>query len=163
MTDTQSLFMRALVSDGPAADRAKQMELYGWLVGDWTMTAITYPDGGPPRNGTGEIYFRWVLEGRAIQDVWILHGSFYGTTLRIYDPGLDAWHILWSDPVRQYYSRQLGRRQGNDIVQLGTQDGVIRRWRFTDIRPDSFRWLGEVSADEGKTWRLDSDYRATRI
>ena len=163
MTEAHSHFTGALLSDGPAADRAPQMELYGWLVGDWTMTAVTYPREGPPRNGTGEIYFRWVLEGRAIQDVWILHGSFYGTTLRIYDPGLDAWHILWSDPVRQYYSRQLGRRQGNDIVQLGTQDGVTRRWSFTDIRPDSFRWLGEVSTDEGKTWRLDSDYRATRV
>jgi len=48
----------------------------------------------------GEIHAGWVLQGRAIQDVWIFPGAFYGTTLRVYDPGLDAWHILWSDPVK---------------------------------------------------------------
>jgi hypothetical protein len=41
---------------------------------------------------------------------------FYGTTLRVYDPGIDGWHILWSDPLRQFYSRQVGRALGPDIV-----------------------------------------------
>ncbi len=75
-----------------------------------------------------------MLEGRAIQDVWILPGVFYGTTLRVYDPGLDAWHILWSDPLRQYYTRQIGRAHGADIVQEGTNDaGDAIRWSFTEI------------------------------
>ena len=77
-----------------------------------------------------------MLEGRAIQDVWILPGVFYGTTLRVYDPALDAWHILWSDPLKQYYMRQIGRARGNDIVQEGkTDDGVAARWSFTEITP----------------------------
>ncbi|HVV78349.1 MAG TPA: hypothetical protein VHD59_01890, partial [Pseudolabrys sp.] len=79
-------FMRALHSDGPAADRAKGLELYGWLIGDWTMTAALHE--GTTHSGGGEIHFGWVLEGRAIQDVWILYGAFYGTTLRVYDPAL---------------------------------------------------------------------------
>jgi hypothetical protein len=160
-------FMRALHSDAPAADRAEHVGLYGWLIGDWTMTTITHRDDGTVHNGTGEIHFGWVLEGRAIQDVWVLHGIFYGTTLRVYDPALDAWHILWSDPVRQYYTRQIGRKQGNDIVQVGTQVGthgdLTLRWTFTDITADSFRWVGERSTDGGKTWALQSDYRATRV
>jgi hypothetical protein len=160
---TQSGFMRALHSAGPAADRAKGLELYGRFIGDWTMTTVTYRDDGSIHNGTGEIHFGWVLEGRAIQDVWILHGIFYGTTLRVYDPGLDAWHILWSDPVRQYYTRQVGRRQGDDIVQVGTLGDVTLRWSFSEIKPDSFRWRGERSWDDGKTWKLQSDYRATRV
>lgn len=49
-------------------------------------------------------------------------GDYYGTTLRVYDPGLDAWHILWSDPLTQTYQRQLGRARGNDIVQEGRDD-----------------------------------------
>ena len=68
-----------------------------------------YLDDGTPHRGLGEIHFGWVLEGRAIQDVWILPGVFYGKTLRIYDPGIDAWHILWSDPVMQFYTRQIYR------------------------------------------------------
>ena len=88
-----------------------------------------------------------MLEGRAIQDVWILPGVFYGTTLRVYDPGIDAWHILWSDPVRQFYTRQIGRARGSDIVQLGKNDaGEAVRWSFTEITPDSFRWTRRTFA-----------------
>ena len=155
--------MRALHSAAPAPDRAKQLELYGWLIGDWTMTTTTQLDDGTIHNGTGEIHFGWVLQGRAIQDVWILPGIYYGTTLRVYDPALDAWHIVWSDPLRNFYTRQIGRKQGNDIVQVGTLGNLTLRWTFTDITPDSFRWVGERSADGGKTWALQSDYRARRI
>ena len=114
--------------------------------------------------GVGTINFAWVLEGRAIQDVWVLPGVFHGTTLRIYDPGLDAWHILWSDPLRQYYSQQIGRGRGDDIVQLGTTgSGETVRWSFTEIADDSFRWLGEISTDGGETWRLQAEFRARRV
>ena len=115
-------FDTALHADGPAADRAGKMQLYGWLIGNWEMDATVHADDGTTHKGQGQIHFAWVLEGRAIQDVWILPGVFYGSTLRVYDPGLDAWQILWSDPVRQYYTRQLGRARGRDIVQEGKND-----------------------------------------
>jgi hypothetical protein len=104
-----------------------------------------------------------VLEGRAIQDVWILPGVFHGTTLRVYDPRSNAWHILWSDPLHQYYSRQVGRPEGRDIVQIGRNDsGELTRWSFRDITPDSFRWLGERSTDDGATWQLQAEFHARR-
>ena len=93
---TTNSFIGALQSSGPAPDRADKMKLYGWLIGQWTMDAVIHRDDGSHHRGPGEIHFAWVLEGRAIQDVWILPGVFYGTTLRVYDPGIDAWHILWS-------------------------------------------------------------------
>ena len=95
-------------------------------------------DDGTTYKNAGEIHFAWALEGRAIQDVWIFPGAFYGTTLRVYDPALDAWHILWSDPLKQYYTRQIGRARGKDIVQDGIlENGDAVRWSFTDIAPDS--------------------------
>ncbi|HET9618035.1 MAG TPA: hypothetical protein VFP74_12785 [Pseudolabrys sp.] len=163
MTDTSG-FVRSLVSGRPAADRADKMGLYGWLIGDWVFGATVHLDDGTTHEGKGEIHFVWALDGRAIQDVWILPGAFYGTTLRVYDPALDAWHILWSDPVKQYYTRQLGRARGRDIVQEGTTgEGVPVRWSFTEITPDSFRWRGERSLDGGKTWHLQADFRARRV
>jgi len=163
MRSTDSSLARLSFSNGPASDRAEKMGLYGWLVGDWTMDAIMHaPDGGTHER-RGEISFAWVLEGRAIQDVWVLPDFFYGTTLRVYDPGIDAWHILWSDPLRQFYGRQIGRAHGSDIVQLGkSDDGNDTRWSFADITPDSFRWLGEVSTDGGTTWRLRAEFRCRR-
>jgi hypothetical protein len=156
-------FIDALRADGPAPDRAGKMALYGWLVGDWEMDAIVYRDDDTTHQGRGEIHFAWALEGRAIQDVWILPGVFYGTTLRVYDPDLDAWHILWSDPLKQYYTRQIGRACGPDIVQEGRlDDGAMIRWSFTEITPESFRWLGERSLDEGATWQAQAEFRARR-
>jgi hypothetical protein len=156
-------FITALSAGGPAADRMDQLALYGWLVGSWEMDAVVHRDDGSRHEGRGEIHFGWVLDGRAIQDVWILPGVFHGTTLRVYDPGLDAWHILWSDPLRQFYSRQIGRAEGADIVQIGrTDSGEMTRWSFRDITPDSFRWFGERSSDEGATWQLQAEFHARR-
>jgi hypothetical protein len=161
---TGSSLVELLLADGPAPDRADKMSLYGWLIGAWEMDATVHLDDGRKHTGRGEIRFGWALEGRAIQDVWILPGVFYGTTLRIYDPGIDAWHIIWSDPVRQYYSRQIGRARGADIVQVGKTDtGVPTRWSFTDITPDSFRWLGERSLDGEASWQLQAEFLARRV
>jgi hypothetical protein len=167
-------FADALHAAGPATDRADKMSLYGWLIGRWDMDFVIHPEGGAPQTGRGEIHFGWVLEGRAIQDVWIVPAraqrrpdmafmGFYGTTLRVYDPGLDAWHILWIDPVMQSYTRQIGRARGRDIVQEGTNDAGHRlRWSFTEITPDSFHWLGERSLDDGASWLLQAEFFARR-
>jgi hypothetical protein len=156
-------FAQALHADHPASDRASRMALYAWLIGRWEMNTVVHADDATTHRGHGEIYADWVLDGRAIQDVWILPGFFYGTTLRIYDPGLDAWHILWSDPLKQYYARQIGRARGKDIVQEGRDDtGDATRWTFTDIMPNAFQWRGERSRDGGASWRLRAEFSVRR-
>ena len=160
----KNCFVTALHRSGPATDRVEKMMLYGRFIGSWSMAATVYPDDGSRHEAPGEIHFGWVLEGRAIQDVWILPGVFYGTTLRIYDPALDAWHVLWSDPLRQFYARQIGRAEGNDVVQYGGNDaGDTLRWSFTEIADDSFRWTGERSLDGRKNWHLQADFLARRM
>lgn len=160
---TAQSFPEALHTEGPAADRAARMNLYGRFIGDWTMNGVVHFDDGREHRASGEIHFGWVLEGRAIQDVWAFPEVFYGTTLRVYDPALDAWHILWSDPMRQFYSRQIGRADGDDIVQIGKNDaGETLRWRFTEITADSFHWIGERSRDDGKSFSLQAEYFARR-
>jgi hypothetical protein len=158
-------FADALQANGPAADRAARMDLYAWLIGSWTFDAVVHLDNGARHDGKGEIHFAWVLEGRAIQDVWILPGLFHGTTLRVYDPTRDAWHIIWSDPLRQVYRRQIGRAHGSEILQEGRDDaGVLMRWRFVDIdaTKNSFRWLGERAPD-GQTWQRQAEFWARRV
>jgi hypothetical protein len=175
-------FMEALHSNGPASDRADKMGLYGWLIGGWEMD-VQVPQSGPNGangaryEGKGEVHFGWVLEGRAIQDVWItpprglrdgpvgVAANFYGSTFRIYDPGLDAWHIFWLDPVKQFYSRMLGRAAGTDIEQLTVNETPLRRWRFSDITPSSFHWTADVDegADGVVKWRRHVEFFARRI
>jgi hypothetical protein len=173
-----SSFVDVLHSRGPAPDRADKMALYGRFVGDWEADLIAYEPDGTRHAGRAEIHFGWVLEGRAIQDVWMVPplaertadtpampvaGNWYGTTLRVYDPELDAWHIFWNDPVMQQFTRQLGRAVGADIVQEGQDGAVMRRWSFTEIKADSFHWKGEVSSDGGVTWGLQIEVFARRV
>jgi hypothetical protein len=155
-------FEHALLAPGPAADRADRMALYAWLIGRWTFDAVVFLESGKHYEGRGEIHAAWALEGRAIQDVWILPQMFYGSTLRVYDPNLDAWHILWSDPLRQLYRRQIGRARDGGIVQEGRDDsGVLTRWRFVDMKNDSFRWLGERAPD-GENWHREAEFSVRR-
>jgi hypothetical protein len=158
----QQSLINALHSPGPAHDRADRMGLYAFLIGRWEVDAIMYADDGTKSTGRGEVHAGWVLEGRAIQDVWILPGVFYGTTLRIYDPALDAWRILWSDPATNFFTQQIGRAQGSNIVQTGPDPrGGTMRWIFSEIQPDAFSWAGERAADS-VTWRREVDIRARR-
>jgi len=174
---TGSALLDALGADSPATDRAGKMDLYGRFVGSWSLDVTQFSDDGTPRRRSGEWHFGWALEGRAVQDVWIVpprgelrcgdaatHVNSYGTTLRVYDPDIDAWRIQWTEPVTRNFLQMIGREQDGEIVQIGTRaDGRLARWRFTQIKQDSFRWLGEVSADQGANWRLVTDFTAVRM
>ncbi|MBS0214293.1 MAG: hypothetical protein JSR63_01050 [Proteobacteria bacterium] len=168
-------FSHALLAPGPAAAFGEKLALYAFLIGSWEYDAIYHFDPEHPRHTSGEIHASWVLEGRAIQDVWIvpgLHlpraatpepGDYYGTTLRVYDPVLDAWHILWSDPLTRTFRRQLGRACDSGIVQEGDDgDGTRSRWSFSEITGNAFRWTGEYSTDDGAHWTLLADFHAQR-
>jgi hypothetical protein len=57
----------------------------------------------------------------------------------------------------------IGRKEGDNVVQLGkgTGDNLIR-WSFREISPDAFLWSGEISSDQGKTWRTNVEFKARR-
>ena len=172
-----SSFAHVLHADGPDPARAAKLGLFAFLIGRWDMDVTTFPDDGTTHHGRGEIHAGWVLQGRAIQDVWMIPrlaerrsvpgplpgaGNWYGTTLRIYDAALDAWRILWSDPVTGFFSRQIGRAEGSDIVQTGPDPrGGTMRWTFSDITLDSFHWTGERAADD-HDWHREVVIRARR-
>jgi hypothetical protein len=172
-----SSFAQALHADGPDMARSPELKLYSWIVGRWEMDVTTILEDGTTHRGRGEIHAGWVLQGRAIQDVWMIPrlqdrqsgieplpgaGNWYGTTLRIYDPGLDAWRIAWSDPATNFFTQQIGRAQGADIVQTGPDPrGGSMRWVFSEIQPDSFHWTAERAPDD-RTWRREVDIRARR-
>lgn len=164
-----SPFLTALVAEGPNPERAEAMMLYGRFVGSWEMETVIHQVDGSTQRVSGEILFDWVLEGRAIQDLWIrpkrpAPSTMYGTTLRVFDPLIDGWHIIWSDPLNQDYSRQIGRAVGEDIVQIGEDPhGTKTRWRFTEITTDSFHWIGEERVSDEDPWRITYEHFARRM
>ncbi len=170
-------FRAVLAARGRSPEIPESADAYGWLVGSWELDALHYWGVDvAARRIKGEAHFGWVLEGRAVQDVWIMpqrsEGSpdldrtmnMYGTTLRVWDPSIHAWRITWINPAGDHREQQIGRWSGKDVVQIGARsDGTPTRWRFTEITPDSFHWLGEALQPDGKTWRLEGEFRAKRM
>jgi hypothetical protein len=170
-------FARVLISPGPSPQiPASGVEAYNWLIGDWEADVYDYGPGGSKHVSKGEWHFSWVLEGRAIQDVWVVprrsdrnpntpaNNNRYGTSIRIYDPKIDAWRVFWFNPITSDRTELVGRKVGNTIVQQSVaEDGSFTRWSFEDITTSSFTWRGEFSTDGGRTWQLDAEFFAHRI
>jgi len=173
---TAPAFASFLVAAARSPELADTSDLYGWLVGSWGLEVRWYAGADVAGLGlTGELHADRILEGRGIQDVWIMPRrvdrvgprdpvrNMYGTTLRIWDPAIEAWRITWINPARNYTEQQVGRPRGNDIVQLGTRaNGTLTRWSFLERAPGSFRWIGDVLEPDGLTWRREGEFVATR-
>jgi len=158
----------ALLADGPAAQYRQKLMLFGQFVGDWDFQGVEYHADGSRVTDKGEIEFAWVLGGRAVQDVWIEtersdgHVKTYGTTIRVYDPKIDGWRIIWVDPPTGSTQTLIGHKMGDQIVLEGKDpDGVAIRWIFSEIQPDSFHWRGERLA--GASWRVYEECFPHRI
>ena len=171
-----STFAQGLISKGPIQENQKELMLYGQFVGDWIADTIEYLEDGNIKYSKWDIRFDWVLEGRAIQDLWISplrdkdevnldkEGNRYSTTLRIYDPNISGWHIIWVNPPSGIIVHQTGRLIGNEIVQIGEVDkfGHQTRWVYRDITHNSFRWCNEKTYDNGNSWKLLQEMNAKR-
>ena len=166
--------IEALHVAGPAGALADRLSLFGQFVGSWYLEWTGAGTDAQPATMTGELHFGWVLGGRAVQDIWIVPGrgapgegrpplGFHGSTIRFYDPAIDAWRSTWIEPVNGRVRRFIGRRDDDGIVLLSDEDDPQLRWRFTDITPDSFRWRAETSRDGGTTWKFDEEMHATRV
>jgi hypothetical protein len=173
----QESFLTVLPAEGRASDIPETADVYGWVIGSWELDVVHYRAVDVSARGMkAEAHFAWVLEGRGVQDVWIMpprdgrtdgldkNMNMYGTTLRIWDPSIQAWRITWINPAGNHVEQQIGRRVGRDIVQLGLRfDGTPTRWRFTEITPDSFHWIGDSLQVDGRTWTLEGEFLARRM
>jgi len=78
-----------------------------------------------------------------------------GTTVRFYDPKIDAWHSVWISPNQGVVKTFVARQLGDEIVLEGKNvDGHPMKWIFSNITTEAFRWRSEETQDNGKTWTL---------
>ncbi len=173
---TAERMLDVLGADGPHPDHADALMLYGRFVGAWEGRVVVTRRDGTRREESCEVFFGWVLEGRAVQDIWIgpargdrddpsrdARLDTYGTTIRVYDPEHDVWHITWIEPGSQSCRHMTGGPRGDDIVQEYREaDGTLWQWLFTDITPDAFRWVARESSDDGASWQVRNEFSLRR-
>jgi hypothetical protein len=172
----QQAFIEALVSRQRAPELADVDDLFGFLIGSWSLEAVIHGPNGETRSSRGEVHASWVLEGRAIQDLFIFprredraaglpsRGDRYATTLRTYDRTLDAWRVRFINPAAEETNAELvARRRGPGIEMEGElADGTPIRWRYVSVTPGSFHYTAEKLGSDGESWVLYLELLGTR-
>lgn len=174
-----------LNSAAPDPALAEKLKLFGQFIGDWEFDLVSIQDDGKRVKGGGQWHFGWVLDGRAIQDVWIARDdtsrpdapiSEWGSTTRFYDAKTDTWRVVWAGPRRGSLMAFVAKQLNDEIVmevdyvqalpRMNPADGPpIHRgqWIFDQIKPSSFHWRSVISHDGGKTWQLTSEMFVRRV
>jgi hypothetical protein len=146
----------------PHPSLGDQAKVFGRFIGTWDGEYTEFSNDGKVTRSSGEWVFGWVMDGRAIQDLFVIHPSaarnerYMGTTLRYFDAKSGTWNVTFIDPENDAIETLTGGAVGEDriVVLSANADGKQRRWSLVDIRPDSWVFRDEASRDGGKTWRL---------
>jgi hypothetical protein len=161
-----------LLAGPPTGMDAEELALFGQFTGSWDLEVCWYDAGSLARRSRGEWHFGWILEGRAIQDVWIVPpldeggqaGAYeYGTSIRFYDAAAGLWHSTWHGPVQASLRQFTARATHDGIILEGEQiDGREIRWRFLEITSETFSWRFEQRTADGSAWRLLQSFECRR-
>lgn len=171
VTNSSSDLVTALKSAAPHSSLADHTRAIDRLVGAWDVEYTDFAKDGKIRHRTGALLFGWVLDGRVMQDLWIVDPSTTGkerevyTDLFYFDPKSETWHVASIDPYAASVATFAGGAVGDDRIVLDSHDLVpneARRWSFNDIGMNSLVFRDEASSDGGKTWKLKSEYHMKR-
>jgi len=167
--DPRQQMVAVLSASGPHPSLGDQARIWDRFVGTWDCDFGFYLEDGSVRHSPGELEFGWVLDGRAIQDLWITYPKQgekergIGTSIRFFDDKSKTWRVVFVNPKYGALLSVQGGVEGDRIVLRGQDaDGDQLRWSFNDIKDDSFTWRGEKSRDGGKTWRLEEEHHMRR-
>ena len=171
-SSSSTLFVQSLISEAAHKDIPGEHRIFAPFIGDWDLIVSWFDEAGKlSRRERGEWHFSWILEGRAIQDIWIVppraertaRGDLYeyGTSLRFFDAKLKAWQSTWIGPMHGVVGTFTARQIGDRVVLETTEGAVPRmRWSFGDIEKDSFTWRNELWTASG--WHIQQTFAAKR-
>jgi hypothetical protein len=168
-SDPRRDMIKALGASSPHPSLGEEARVFDRLVGTWDCDYGFFLEDGSVRHKKGELLLGWILDGRAVQDLFITYPANgekerrIGTTIRFFDTALKQWRIVFISPQFNYVVTVQGGLEGDLIVLRGVDtDGAPIRWSFNDIKSDSFVWRGEKSRDGGKTWKMEEEHHMTR-
>jgi len=163
--------IKGLPADAPDPDLKEKLMLFGQFIGDWEIVEARYTQAdGAEVKMKGEVHFGWILGGKAVQDIWMGYQEgtqkmvLFGTTIRFYDPKIDAWRSTWLSPLKGLVQTFIARKVKDEIVlEEQTMEEDPEKWIFSEITPTSFRWHSEGTHDGGKTWLLTEEMHIRKV
>ncbi len=144
---------------GPNAKVPKD-SLFRRFVGTWDVTYEIYDKTGNLRRYHGQVVYRWILDGEALQEVWTsdAHNKVaqpYSTTISFHDDKRERWSVIWIYPAQGVTTIVRGNEANGRIVLTGADEaGPMQRWTIGEFQTGSFVSRFEKSEDDGKTWQL---------
>jgi len=162
-------FFTALYANAKNDALPSECDFYGKLIGEWDILWVENEGTETERKVKGEWLFARVLEGMAIQDLFIVPSraerkinpqpdAEYGTTVRIYNPKTSNWDIYYGCVGQAV--RLEAKKEGNTLVQTEILQGELK-WIFSNIMEDSFKWERSVYNENG-TWKTEAVVYAKR-
>jgi hypothetical protein len=173
----QQGFIDALVSSGPAQELADADDLFGFLIGSWDIDAILHNADGETQKTQGEVHASWVLEGRAIQDLFIFprradravgtpaRRDRYATTIRTYDRTRQVWKVNFVNPADDETSARLIARRRESMIEMEGRlfGGTPVRWRYDSVTPTSFHYRADKLMNHAGQWRTHLEIFGARM
>jgi len=161
--------INTLRAPGPhvAVGEDPQARIFDRFLGTWDTQYTTIHDDGSRERASGQLIVGWILNGRAVQDIWTWDQPgdsqrWMGTTIRFFDPQRKIWRMAWVSPFALAITLLEGGGDAQRIVLLGDRPPGRLRWSFNDITANDFIWRGEYSTDGGTTWRLREEHHMRR-
>ena len=149
MHDPRRDMITTLEARGPHPSIGDQAQTFDRFVGTWDCDYASFKEDGTTEHAKGEVIFGWVLDGRAVQDIWTWidkdtsGGRKLGTTVRFFDPKIGMWRIVWIDPVS--YAIKILIAIGDRIVLEYRHEACGCDGRLT-TSAEFIHWRGESPA-----------------
>src|SRR5262245_48785792 len=152
--DPRQAMSTALSALRPHPSLGDEARVFDRFVGTWDCDYTFFLSDGGTKHAVGELVFGWVLDGQAVQDIWITYPKEagkergIGTSVRFFDTKSKVWRVFFVSPAQGALITVQGGAEGDRIILRGVDDaGSMLRWSFNDIKADSFIWRGETSRD----------------
>ena len=148
-------------------------DTFGKFIGKWSLDLTIINFDGTHSKHKGEWHFHRILQGRAIQDIWIIpdltsykDNEFheYGTTIRTFNPKTSKWKAVWVGPIQnQFFIFDVEDYNDEIILTLNNDSNLDMKWRFFDISKNSFKWKSELKIKKHDNWFVNYYMKMARI
>ena len=152
--------MEQIKNNATPCEKSAEHHQFDFWIGEWAVVAP-----GGQEAGKSKIE-RAIDQCAIVENWWGVTGS-QGKSLNLYNTATKKWQQFWVDNggVSTLYT---GERVGNEMrftADSWTREGkpVKRKMTFIALEPDKVRQIGELSTDEGKTWKVEYDLTYLRV